>query len=339
MTVSESQNRTLEEQASAWLVRVSASDVSDQDIEDLTLWLEQSEAHLVAFDRAEALWSAADSLSEPPPRPSAEVVDLQTFSAYAKTSAVPARKRLANGRFWGMAGALAAGLAGAFVMAHLFFPSVTTVIYETAKGQQKQIVLSEGTHLTLNGDTRISVSMSSKMRQVSLEQGELALSVVHDAKRPFSVITGDSQLRDLGTEFNVLRLGGQIIVTVKAGAVEVMPVKAHADIAADQALHAGDQAVIREGEGEVLRRKVDVKSAYAWQQGQAIYQDEALVDVVADLNRYFKKPLVVDHESGQLRLTAVLNLDSEASVVKRLQAFLPIEASATDKAILLRQRH
>ena len=51
----------------------------------------------------------------------------------------------------------------------------------------------------------------------------------------------------------------------------------------------------------------------------------------------FDKPIVVDDEAGKLRLTAILTLDSERAVVGRLEQFLPLDATATDKAIVLRR--
>jgi len=227
-------------------------------------------------------------------------------------------------------GTLAAASVALTLVPRFMTPAAPHV-FQTGKGETREIALKDGTRLHLNSDTQVSVRLSSKTRDVTLDHGELALSVVHDEKRPFSVSMGNQRLSDIGTEFNVLRNDGFITVTVKSGAVAL-------GSADTPTLTAGEQAIISETSGHIERKSVDSAAAYAWENGQVVYKDQPLSYVVKDLNRYFKKPLVVDAQTGQLKLSAVINLDSEASVVKRLQAFLPVDATSTDTAITLHRR-
>ena len=333
MSSLDQQQKTIDEQAADWLVRMSAPDIHDEDILSLTDWMEQSEAHAHAYDRAEQVWLGADSLLAAPVKRDAQLIDFNAYKRPKPPVNTPTRSQ--RGKLtWLAFGALAAGLAGLAVVPRMLLPPLEPVSYVTNKGESRKLVLADGTRLNLNSDTRITVKMDATSREVSLDQGELALDVRHDETRPFTVIAGATHLRDIGTEFNVLRTDGLTVVTVKSGSVAILPV----NLKSQSALTAGDQAIIRDNDGQVKQGKVDPTAAYAWENHQAIYQDQPLSLVVADLNRYFKKPLVVDSTTGQLRVTAVINLDSEASVVRRLQAFLPIEATAHDDAITLRQR-
>lgn len=321
-----SETPMLQDQAIAWVVRAHASDMSDEDILALTAWLEADPAHVAAFDAAECALMIAEAEAEAP----TEVVNLAARRAARK----PATPRL----WWATGGAVAAGLA---VLALVMNPWLSNrpVLYETGIGQTQEIALADGTRLHLNSDTRISVRLTRKARDIALDKGELALNVVHDENRPFSVTAGEQVLRDVGTVFDVLRHDGAVTVTVKSGAVAMLS-KGAATQTPDpkSVLHAGDQAIIDETSGRAERSTVMLSQAFAWERGQAVYRNQSLAYVVSDLNRYFDKPIVVDAKTGKMNVTAVLTLDSEASVVRHLQDFLPVEATETDKAIILRQK-
>lgn len=338
MSPSDTAKTEIDAQAAAWLARVYASDVSDADLAGLTTWLEASEDHGRAFDRAEALWLAADDLradpvtAVPAATPQAELTPAPVIDLSSRRASRP---RQPDRRAWMVLGALAATVTGLAVLPLIISRTTAPVTYATAKGEHSTIALKDGTQLYLDSDTRLTVRMTGKTRQVDLQQGEVALAVVHNPNRPFMVTAGDSTLSDIGTEFNVLRVGNRVTVTVRSGTVGV---KSRKDDSDGPILQAGDQAVIDEASGDVVQRKVDAAASYGWQQGQVVYQDEPLSYVVSDLNRYFTVPLVVDEATGKMRLNAVIHVDSEASVVKRLQAFLPLEATATDTAVILRRK-
>lgn len=318
-----SETPELQEQAIAWVVRVHASDMADDDIVALTEWLEADPAHLAAFDAAERVWLATDA-----PAPPAQVVSLAARRVSKSSSS--------SRRFW-IGGGVAAGLA-LLLLPGLWLANRPT-LYETTVGRTREVVLSDGTRLHLNSDTRIFVRLKRSARDIRLERGELALEVAHDANRPLSVLAGDTVLRDVGTIFDVLRHNGAVSVTVKSGAVAILRKgEAAQPPAQTQILHAGDQAVIDEMSGRAQRSQVMVGPAFDWERGQVVYRNRSLAYVVSDLNRYFAKPIEVDAETGKINVTAVLTLDSEASVVRRLQDFLPLEAVETDKAIILRPK-
>lgn len=79
-----------------------------------------------------------------------------------------------------------------------------TVVKETPKGQKLSIVLSDGSEIKLNSDSRITypARFTGDSREVVLE-GEAFFDVVHDEKMPFKVRTDNVTVEVLGTSFNV----------------------------------------------------------------------------------------------------------------------------------------
>ena len=104
------------------------------------------------------------------------------------------------------------------------------------RGETFKVVLSEGTEVFLNSDSRLAYPtiFKGKERVVSLE-GEAYFKVTKDAKHPFIVKSGNLQVRVLGTEFNVRSyspidvrvtlITGKVAVSDTCGihSVEMMP--------------------------------------------------------------------------------------------------------------------
>ena len=75
----------------------------------------------------------------------------------------------------------------------------------TRPGERAEVTLSDGTIVTLNADTRLEypVTFRGDERRVRID-GEALFRVRHDEKHPFIVSTFASDIRVLGTTFNVL---------------------------------------------------------------------------------------------------------------------------------------
>jgi len=315
--------------AAQWVVRSQSDSLREVEIVALMDWLEASDIHADAYRRALGTWYGIDL------KPGASQQDIEPASANVVSLSRVLDRRSAGrrGHTWSIAGAIAATLVAAVCLPLLMKPQPPAAMtYATAKGQKQSVTLADGSVLMLNTDTRVSVRMDNGRRAVVLEQGELALRVVHDEARPFTVDAGDVRLTDIGTEFNVLRQPGAVRVTVREGAVSLAPQAAGARALT---LKAGDTGIHADGQTTSRMSRGDTQTAFAWQTSHAIYRDQALSDVVADLNRYYDKPIIVDDATGQLRLTAILTLDSESSVVGRLEDFLSLDARDTPQGIVL----
>ncbi|MGZ3304263.1 MAG: FecR family protein [Asticcacaulis sp.] len=319
--------------AAQWVVRVQGDDLRDEDISALTQWLEASPDHTRAFENALMTWGELDGLrayEDVAPAHAAPVQAVPAEIVYPdawRPAAV--RVRTAHMPAWrhpAVMSAMAAAVAAAIIVPLVTLRPAPVSVYETQKGQRQTVALADGSTLNLNTNTRVSVQLSGHDRRLVLDHGEVALKVVHDAARPLTLRAGDAQVTDIGTEFNVRHDDGSVAVTVREGEVRLSGGQG----AASLTLTRGDVGLHREGAPGVTRRHADPDEVFAWQSAHAIYHDQPLSAVVKDLNRYFDTPITVDAEAGKLRLNAILTLDSELLVVRRLQDFLPVRATTTD---------
>lgn len=294
-----------------WHVRLSSDAAEEGDWLAFEAWLDESPAHAAAYAEVEALWADLDAL----PAPGAEVVPLK-----------PRPRR--GARVWAWPAAIAASLAIAVGVGLNLgqFGAPRPVTYATAKGVSREIQLADGTHVHLNSGSKISVVLGRRERHVEMADAEAAFDVAHDPGRPFIIDAGDRRIRVVGTEFDVLHHAGQVSVSVRRGVVEVRDLMAQAGAPPIARLVRGQMLEHREGAAGDRVAAVDPDKAFAWTEGRLIYEDARLADVAAELNRYVAAPIVVAPEARDLRLTAVINLDTEDAMMRRLTGFLPVTA-------------
>jgi transmembrane sensor len=307
--------------AAQWVVRSQAEAFAEADILALTEWLEADPLNAQAFEDALLIWDDAGTLEARPM--AADVVNLSAFRD-RKTARKPLWQSPAA-----MTG-IAAALTAAILLPMFALKNAPVNVYETHRGQSQTIALADGSTLQLNTDTRVSVQLSAHARTLVLDRGELALKVTHDVNRPLTLTAGDARITDIGTEFNVRRDGNAVAVAVREGEVALSDTGA-----STTTLQRGDTAIHQGGTAGATVSHGDPDQAFAWQTAHAIYRDQPLSIVVKDLNRYFDKPIIVDDQAGKLRLSAILTLDSEPLVVRRLQFYLPVQAKTTDSGIYL----
>jgi transmembrane sensor len=306
---------TTQMSATDWVVRLSGEPM-ENDWLAFEAWLNSAPAHRPAYDKAMTLWLDIDRQAEP----------LATALAVRDSRA----RRGGPALWWG--GAITAGCAVALTFAALQSGPVQQAAYATAKGERRAVVLSDGTHVALNSDTKITVRLERGRRDITLTQGEAAFDVVHDAKRPFRVKVGDETLRDIGTEFNVLRSGGRVTVTVRQGLVEASSARGEGSALN---LGPGSRLEHREGADRSMIVKVSADDAFAWRTGRLIYRDRPLSEVAADLNRYGDEHVAVDSRAADLRFSGVLTIDNQPAMLRRLAALLPVASSRHDGVVTL----
>ena len=77
-----------------------------------------------------------------------------------------------------------------------------TVVFEVAKGNKGMLTLLDGSELWLNAESKVSYTVGSDQRKISLE-GEAFLQVAKDKKQRFVVSTPFADIFVYGTSFNV----------------------------------------------------------------------------------------------------------------------------------------
>lgn len=322
----------LQTAALAWHVRLDDASATEADWLAFESWLAEPGARdaYAALDQLDLQLAELAELQrdDVPAAPLAEPAERQVLPFLRRARVSPAQ---AVG--WGSAlAAIAAALLLVFMMPPAGNEPVwETQLYAAPAGEDRLIALADGSEMHLNRGAVAMVRWSDVGRTVDLQSGEAAFHVAHDEARPFTVVAGDVLVRDVGTEFNVLRTDGDMVVTVREGVVDVLrPEHSASRVSRGMALQLDTETY------EARLAPADVEAAFAWQQGHLVYSDAQLGQVLADIARYGASPVrPADASVAELRFSGVLSIDNQAAMLERLSGFLPISVSSGDDGYLV----
>ncbi len=214
--------------------------------------------------------------------------------------------------------------------------------FETAIGEQRSVVLGDGSLVTLNTASAIEVRITQERRIVSLLAGEALFQVAPERARPFDVASGDTTVRAVGTQFNVDRRASGTTVTVVEGRVAVLATRANPQSAAEsKPLQAGEQLTL----SPLRPRQIvhtDVATAIAWTQRKLIFEHRRLGEVADEFNRYNRQ--IIDIRSDELRsqeVTGVFQANDPRPFLKFLARIpgVTIDVSADHSRFVVTQQN
>jgi transmembrane sensor len=319
-----------EDQAIAWLVRLTSGEANGEDWRALEAWLEADPANMLELARLEALWAEFDDKAEALKR------GLDAMDAASTVVPLTLRRKVEpsfpSPMRWAAAAAVALMVGGAGLAAFIHAQPTT---YQTGRGEIRHIALADGSLIDLNGGSKLAVRYDGHARHVRMDDAEASFDVAKDQARPFLIAAGGEQIRVVGTAFDVTHHDGQVVVTVRRGVVQVARSGANGSLSDVIRVPAGFQLTRQDGVGGAQIKAVDPEDAFAWRGHRLIYHDQTLAFVAADLNRAFGLPIEVRGPARGLKFSGVLVLDDETAVVRRLQAFLPIDVDRSDSEIVL----
>jgi len=287
--------------AALWHQRLQRTDADEPIWIAFTDWLEADDRHRLAYDKVEALYDVLGGLD------SSTIVQL------------PRNRRPMLP--W-LAGAGLTAAAASVLVALALRPAPPIIEHiVTAPGETRHVVAADGSAFDLNGATSLAIALSPRLRQVQLEHGEALFHVAADPRRPFVVAAGSTEIRDIGTVFDVVQMNGLTTVSVAEGKVSVStPGSASKPIL----VSAGERLEQSDG-GVAVRRPIDPASASSWVSGYLVYEEASLSQVVADVGRYGPRKIVVQGpDSSFRRFSGILKIDSEDAMLDRLGQLLPL---------------
>ncbi|MBO9674792.1 MAG: FecR domain-containing protein [Sphingobacteriaceae bacterium] len=188
----------------------------------------------------------------------------------------------------------------------------------TPKGGTYQVVLSDGTHVWLNADSKLSFpsQFTGNKRSVTLS-GEAYFEVAKNKAKPFVVNYGSAEVEVLGTHFNIMAYKDEAAsqVTLLEGAVKVN------NGTQKVILKPGQQAEIPEQEGAAiaLNKDIDTEQAVAWKNGYFMFANESVESIMRKISRWYDVTIVYqDNLQDKALWGTVSRFKNVSEVLKRL---------------------
>ena len=155
------------------------------------------------------------------------------------------------------------------------------------KGTFYHLVLSDGTKVWLNADSKIKypVSFGQDKREVSL-RGEGYFEVAKDSARPFIMSTDKMDVKVLGTTFdvNTYEDEGKSFVVLVEGLVEVSAGKGESRIITPGYMAEVD---MHDVQAKIHVSKCDTEHYIAWKSGNFSFRNASLTEILKRVSRYY----------------------------------------------------
>jgi transmembrane sensor len=323
-TLLSSDQARIDDEASAWVVRLSERALSSEEQRELDSWRASDPRHEETFAALQRTWD--------------EIPELTSLAALVRFELMPPARQDRRSSPQRRRFALAAlGAAAAAVVALALLPPLGAPAprYSTQVAQSRIIALPDGSQVTLGPGSSLDVRFSARERRVRLA-GEAFFEIVHGAARPFVVEAGSAIVRDVGTKFDVNATPDTVRVAVLEGAVQVSApgLKPAAVQQGPHLVRAGQHLEValspllssRGGESPLANgASAGAAPPGAWREGRLSYDDARLGDVVADLNRYYAPGITLDTAGlGDLRVTASFKASEIPAFAVSLDRVIPV---------------
>jgi transmembrane sensor len=261
-------------EAAIWVVKMNGPEKSESVDAAFQEWLRESPAHAAAFAEVSETWDQSTRILR------------DQYVAQPNT-----------GSFW-LNAAAAVVMVAVLVLASsaYYFHRMVRI---TDIGEFRSFPLEDGSTLTLNTATRVDVKYSGTQRFISLAPGEAKFDVQRNPQKPFVVDTPLAQICSLGTTFAVRSDEARVRVTLVQGKVKVSRKPSSCSLASEETIE-GQEIVLKPNEQVVVATgkamvavPVNVADVLSWEHRQLRFKSQPLKEVVLEINRYIKKPLVI----------------------------------------------
>ncbi|MGH8237167.1 MAG: FecR family protein [Steroidobacteraceae bacterium] len=319
------------EQASHWWVVLHSENVSAADERAFSEWISRSPERVAAYLRTTMLMGGLASKDLRWPDTSSEVLIREASTAPSEPLVLSTMiARDAGQRLAAAANkrrlvplTLAAAIVIATVATWLFVAGPQS--YQTTLGEQRSVLLDDGSLVTLNTASKMEVDFSQGRRAIRLVAGEALFDVAHDAARPFEVESGRAVFRAVGTRFNVDRRSASLTtITVVEGRVAVIANGAGANSAraaaapaamkegsasprigtadsifdrASVVLTAAQRLTVTDSHLGAPETVANLAAATVWTQRRLIFERRPLAEVATEFNRYNRDIILIENEA------------------------------------------
>lgn len=155
---------------------------------------------------------------------------------------------------------------------------------KTPKGGEYQITLPDGTRVWLNSASslRFPSAFTGNTRQVMLT-GEAYFEVAKDKTKPFIVKTGETEIRVLGTRFNISGYSDDEVTTTTLieGSVQLTKGAQH------RILVPGQQAATSASSDDIQLSQGNIARAMAWKNGYFRFDDQDIRSIMKQVSRWY----------------------------------------------------
>ena len=210
----------------------------------------------------------------------------------------------------------------------------------TGYGEMRNIILSDGTEVTLNANSQLTYDRrfpENPVREVWI-RGEAFFRVASKKsggrKVPFVVHTHELDVQVLGTAFNVANRRGRVDIALEHGSVKLVdPGNSDNSLM----LKPGEKATRLTSKGSIHKQAVEITDYTGWTDGIIRYKSKSLGELAVMIEDAYDIEIIIQNE--QLRnetFTGTFPTDSVSVFFEKLEKLSPVNIVRKGKRYYLR---
>lgn len=292
-------NLSITDQALAWFAKLQKGGIGKVEKQQFELWCKLNPSHLKAYEQTEQFWRQ---------------LEVPAKAIHARMQAGESRPITKPSRWPYFTWVNCCLLLFAVISLQLpGFIQDWQSDYVTVAGERRIIALADSSRLTLNTNSAVIIEFSGTQRTVKLLRGEAYFEVAANKVRPFVVVADEVAARAVGTAFSVAALdSNKKEITVSEGVVTVTSGTQNQQLLANQ-------HVRWRGGGLESAETVDIENYLAWRHGQVVFSRQPLAEVIQEVNRYRKWPIIIANRALAKRvISGVFKTDDPKAVISAL---------------------
>ncbi|WP_294585968.1 FecR domain-containing protein [uncultured Bacteroides sp.] len=211
------------------------------------------------------------------------------------------------------------------------------MIVSTGIGERANVSLPDGTTISLNSESKLSYlpkTYNRKERNISFN-GEGYFQVYKNKEVPFIINSKGLQVKVLGTTFNlyVRESSRKAELALEEGSVWLQSTKSSKNVV----LHQNQKAIIDQSTGNItVIEDKDIKKSSAWRQGDMIFRNTPLSDVLQVLEENYSITFRIDCKSCLAdKFTGTLPTTDLNEVLEVIEKSYHLKAEISGNVILL----
>ncbi|TJZ60698.1 DUF4974 domain-containing protein [Sphingobacterium olei] len=193
-------------------------------------------------------------------------------------------------------------------------PIYTTLV--VPNGSFFKMTLPDGSHVSINSKSqlRFPVAFDDNERVVYLE-GEAYFDVAKDSQRPFKVVANDTEIKVLGTKFNVQAFETAFRTTLAEGSIGIK------NKDEEKVIQPGQYALI--SQGSIKIGKANLKKDLAWKNNEFYFESDNIVHIAKQIQSWYDLDVVLGRSvSTSKTYSGSINRDVNLSEVLNMLEFV-----------------
>lgn len=295
--------------------KVLSGNATSEETQELEKWKNAAQENQYLFEKSKKAWGKGEKfISET----SLQKDRSKLESEYNRYLSARVKKMNRQSFIYKIAAVLAFPIAMAIGW-YLFGESEKPVqlaeqLYEisSSKGHVSKVKLPDGTQVWINTNSSIvydAASFNQNNREIQLK-GEAYFEVTSSEEKPFIVVTPHANVKVTGTSFNVnaypasplfetVLAEGKIELQLKSGTIESLHVEPN------------QQVIFNSIDKKFHMQQVEVEMFTAWRNGEIIFKDATLADLIKELERIYDIQFHLKPASlGELRFRGMFSYNN-----------------------------